>query len=106
MQNPIPVTPFRQGGISPKYNVTAATVVKLTPGTLYRIVVQVAPTAGNLVVNDNAATGGSNTIANQILTVAFGSLAAGQVIEVQWPCLTGITISSVGTGGVFAVAYS
>jgi hypothetical protein len=105
-QNPIPVQAFRLGGNTPVYNVTAATVVKATPGTLYRIIVQTPPSAGNLTINDNAATGGTNTISNQIVSIAFGSLVAGQVIEVQWPCNTGITVSSVGTGGVFAVAYS
>lgn len=92
---------------TPKYNITAAVVVKAAPGHIAKIIVQTVPSAGNLTINDNAATGGTNTIANQILSLAFGSLTAGQVIDLSnWPCKTGITISSVGTGGVYAVSYT
>lgn len=105
-QSPIAVFSQYPGGNSSSLNVTAAKVVKSSPGTLYRIVVQTVPSAGNLTVNDNNSTSSGNTAATQLLNVAFGSLTAGQVITLEAPCATGITVSSVGTGGVYAVFYS
>jgi hypothetical protein len=93
------------GGNISALNVAAAGVVKNTPGMLFRIVVEVAPTAGNLTVNDLAANSGA-AVANQIISVPFGSLVIGQVITLDWPCKNGIVVSSVGTGGVYGIAYS
>jgi hypothetical protein len=95
-----------RGGRTAVLNVAAAAAIKTGPGTLVRIVVVVAPTANNLTVNDNNVTGGTNVAANTILDVAFGALTKGQVITLEWPCAVGITISSVGTNGVYAVSYT
>lgn len=85
------------------YNIAAATVIKATPGRLVRIAVSVAPTAAALVASDCATTG-AVAAANQIVSVAFGSLTAGQVITLDWPCATGIVVNP-GTGGTVSVSF-
>ena len=86
-------------------NVTAAKVLKATPGSIGRVVVNTAGTAGDLTINDCATTGAA-AASNEILKVPYGSLTDGQVIDLNFPCKTGITISAITTGGVVAVAYS
>ncbi len=103
-QTPIAVFPQYSGGNSSTFDISAAAVLKATPGTLYRVVVQSVPSAGNLTINDCATTGAA-AIGNQIISIPFGSLTAGEVIYLAWPCKTGIVVSSVGTGGVFSAAF-
>lgn len=95
------------GGLSSALNVTAAAVVKATPGKLAKIIVVIAPTtSGALTVNDAATTGAAAT-ANQVLSIPFGSLTAGQVIDLEWPCGVGIVISAVGGGTPqYSVSFS
>lgn len=90
------------GSVS-KLNITAATVVKATSGRLVRIVIGTAPTAGTLSANDCSTTGAVAS-ANQILSVAFGSVVAGSSIVLDWPCATGIVVNP-GTGGVISVSF-
>jgi hypothetical protein len=87
------------GGNSSALQVTAAAVIKATPGRLAKITV-VAPgtTSGALTVNDCATTGAASA-ANQIVSIPFGSLTAGQVIALDWPCQVGIVVSAVPGGG-------
>jgi hypothetical protein len=40
------------------------------------------------------------------VNIPFGSLLPNAPINFDWPCSNGISISSVGTGGVYAVQYS
>lgn len=94
---------FVGSGSVGKYNVTAATVIKATPGRLVRISVSTAPTAGTLSANDCATTGAA-AVANQIVSIAFGSVTAGQQIYMDWPCATGIVVNP-GTGGVVSVSF-
>lgn len=93
-----PLVP-RQGGSNSKLDITTATVVKATPGTLWTITVTTAgSTAGT--ANDVATTGGvaaANLIAEIPNTVGIYSLT--------WPCLVGITITP-GTGQVVSVAFA
>ena len=95
---PVHVSAGLPGGASAARQVNAATVIKGAPGILVRIVVI---TAGSITVND-AATTGAASAANQIFS---GSVSAGQVIELDWPCGTGIVVSAVTTA-VVAIAYS
>ena len=87
---------------------TAAAVIKASPGVLHKIVV-IAPgtTSGALTINDLAATSGG-AAANQIISIAYGSLTAGQVITLDWPCATGIAVTAVPGGGSpqYAISYS
>lgn len=88
----------RNGGSSAQYNITAATVVKATPGRLVRIDVITAGSAAG-TANDCATTGAA-AVGNQIASIpnTVGS------IELDWPCATGIVIVP-GTSQVLAVSY-
>ena len=102
---PISVSPGLPGGISAVLGVTAPAVVKNGPGILARVLVVAPGTSGNLTLNDAASTGGASA-SNEILTIPFGSLAAGQTIPLEWPCAAGIVVSSVPTGGSFSVSFT
>lgn len=86
------------GGAFNALNLTAATVVKASPGRVFTVVVNTAgTTAGGIY---DAATTAGNTAANLIANIE----AAG-VYELSFPCLTGILFTP-GTGMVASVAYS
>ena len=95
MQNPL--VP-RYGGNASKLNITAATVVKPTPGTLFRFSVTTAGAAG--AVYDANTTGG-NIAANLIATLP----ATVGVYELEWPCSNGILVSP-GAAQVVSVAFA
>jgi hypothetical protein len=87
-----------------KYNITAAgAVVKATPGRICKITVQTASTGGTFSVND-CATVGAAAIGNQILGFAAAWPAVGTVINLDWPCTTGIVVIP-GTAGVVSVSF-
>ena len=104
-QGPIKVSVTQPGGNKSALDVTAAAVVKSTNGILFSITTSTAGTAGDLVLNDVATVAGA-AAANQIISIPFGSLAAGSVVTLKWPCSTGIVVSAVPTGWVGAVSYS
>lgn len=85
-----------------KLNVTAATVIKAGPGRICKITVNTV-TSASLVVSDVATTGGV-AAANLVLSVAAAQLTAGQVINLDFPCLTGIVVNP-GTAGVVSVSF-
>jgi hypothetical protein len=87
------------GGELATYNVTAAAIIKASPGRLCKIVV-IAPgtTSGALTVNNLTTTSGG-AAANQIISIAYGSLTVGQVITLDWPCSVGIAVTAVPGGG-------
>lgn len=92
------ISPGLPGGNSAALNVTAAIVLKAAPGFLGKVV---CVTAGSLTLNDNSALTG-NSAANEIWS---GSMTAGQVLQLDWPCGTGITVSAVTTA-VLSISYS
>ena len=104
-QGPIKVSVTQPGGNKSSLNISAAAVVKATNGIVFRITTSTAGSAGDLVLNDVATVAGA-AATNQIVSIPFGSLAAGSVVTLKWPCATGITISAVPTGWVGAVSYS
>lgn len=95
---PITVPPGLPGGISAALDVTAPTVIKSAPGVLASVVCVVA---GSATINDTATTAAATT-ANQIWS---GSMVAGQVLVLNWPCGTGITVSAVTTAQL-SIAFS
>jgi hypothetical protein len=101
-QNPLGPRP---GGALSALNVTAASVVKASPGTLYRVVVVVPGTAGSLTVNDTATVAGAAT-ANEVFSTLYSALVAGQVILLEFPFSNGIVLSAVPTGAQFSVSYA
>lgn len=93
------------GGTLVKFNITAATVVKSTTGTVMRIVPITVGSAGALVLNDNTATGGSNTAANELTSIPIASMTAGVPILIELPFANGLVVSAVPTGGAYDVSY-
>ncbi|WP_342704274.1 hypothetical protein OHZ10_08135 [Burkholderia arboris] len=100
-QNPIVPRP---GGALSALDVSAATVVKNSPGTLVRITVLAVATGGTFGAYDATTTGAAAT-ANAIVQYASGYPAVGSVITLEWPCANGIVINP-GTGGAVSVAYA
>lgn len=98
-----PLVP-RYGGNASKLDVTAATVVKATPGTVFRVVVNAAATAGTFGIYDATTTGGA-AASNAIVVAASGWPAAGTVLTLEWPCANGIVVNP-GTGGNISVSYT
>jgi len=85
-------------GTTSSLNITAATVVKATPGRLVKINVLTAGAAGT--ASDCATTGAvaaANLICNIPATVGIYSL--------DWPCLVGIVITP-GASQVLSVSYA
>jgi hypothetical protein len=93
------------GATASALNVAAAAVVKATAGRLAKVVIVAPGTVGSLTLNDCATTGTAAT-ANEIITVGYAALAAGQVISLDWPCATGIVVSAMTTGGQVSVSYT
>ena len=89
-------------------NVTAAAVIKAGAGVIHRLIV-IAPgtTSGSLTINDLAATSGG-AAANQLFSVGFAGLTAGQVISLDLPVTTGIAVTAVPGGGSpqYVISYS
>ena len=91
-------------------SVTAPVVLRPAGGgTLYTIIVQNPGSSGSLIVNDCAtlaAAAASNTILS-LTTAQLTSLMTKLFpLSFNWPCLNGITVSAVPTGGIFAVGYN
>lgn len=95
----MPQTPYVPRPTNPSYNLSVATVVKASAGTLWRInVVTAGSTSGT--ANDCTTTGAAaagNLICEIPNTVG--------TIELQWPAATGIVIVP-GTGQVVSVSYA
>jgi len=89
-------------GSANKLNITAATVVKATAGRICKITVNTV-TSASLVVSDVATTG-AVAAGNLVLSVAAAQLTAGQIINLDFPCTTGIVVNP-GTGGVVSVSF-
>jgi hypothetical protein len=94
-----------EGGSKTALQVNSARVIKAAPGNLARIIVQAPGSAGNLTIND-CATVGAAAAANQVITIAFGSLTIGQQIWLDMPMATGITVSAIPTAGVISISYN
>ena len=88
-------------GASAALNITAAAVIKATPGRLARVSI-LAPgsTSGGFVLNDCATTGAATT-ANQIFNLPYNGTnnIAGAVFNVEIPCAVGIVCSAVPGAG-------
>lgn len=97
-----------RGGISTALDLTAATVIKGSAGRIAKVVVVAGGTAsdGAFELNDSATTGGASA-ANEIISIPAGT-AAGTVIDLDWPCANGITLSAVPSAGspILAVSYT
>lgn len=95
---PQPTYVPRLGGNASKLNVTAATVIKATPGTVMTVCVTTAGTTTGAIYD--AATTSGNTAANLIGVIPE---AIGTYVY-TFPCFTGILVVP-GTSQVCAVAF-
>jgi hypothetical protein len=104
-QGPLPVFDSSLSGNKSALNISAVGVIKATPGRINRIVLTgTVGTGGALTINDCATTAAA-AAANVVFSTA-GTLAVGSVINLDWPCLVGITVSAFPTGGAPKVAIS
>jgi hypothetical protein len=87
------------GGENSALNQTAAAAIKVGAGRLAKIVV-IAPGSGSgaLTLNDCATTGAATT-ANELFTLGFAGLSAGQIISLDIPFTIGLVISAVPGAG-------
>lgn len=92
------ITPGLPGGVSAAYQVNATGVLKNAPGVLAKVV---CITAGSVTLNDSATTGGA-AATNEIWS---GSLTAGQILPLDWPCAAGICVSAL-TSAVLSVSFT
>jgi len=99
----LPGTTFN-GGYNSTLNLIGVGTIKASFGALARISVISPGTAGTLTIND-CVTIGTATAANEFYSVPFGSLSAGQIITLEWPCSVGIQVSSMPTGAVIALSW-
>jgi len=86
-------------------NSIATAVIKGTAGTCFQIMVVSPGTAGSLTVN-NCATVGAATGGNQVVSYLASGMFAGQIIDVNFACNTGIVVSAMPTGGQFTIVYN
>lgn len=96
------------GGNNSALNQTVGAVIKASPGRVCRItIVNAGTTGGTFTLNDCLTTGAASA-ANTIWAVAFNGtgVVAGASFDIQWPCLVGIVLSAVPTGGTPIVAIS
>jgi hypothetical protein len=73
--------------------------------TAWTVTVNINSTA--FTAYTSGGTAASFGAANEIVTIAFGSLTVGESIPLEWPCGNGILVSAVPTGGSqFSISYS
>jgi hypothetical protein len=93
------------GGVRSALNLTMASVIKVAPGRLAKILVVDGGAHGGFVLNDCASldTAGAE---NMIIVLPSGA-RAGTVIDLDWPCAIGIVLSAVPDGGspILAISY-
>lgn len=83
-------------------NLTAGThILKGNPGTIHRLIVGTISSTATVIFD---AASGAASAANTIYTVPTAAVA-GTIIELEFPCVNGLSIT-VGTGGVFAASYA
>jgi hypothetical protein len=97
------VAPQPPAGITRTLNITAATVVKATPGTIYSISIVVAGSADGAIY-DHATTSGV-AAANQIGAIPQTDGGLLNYGSVGFPCTAGIVIVP-GTGQTISIAYA
>jgi hypothetical protein len=95
------------GGSFSKLNVTAAVVIKATPGRLCKVIVNGTVGTGATYTFNDCATVGAAAASNQIVVLS-GTTAVGSPITLDWPCTVGIVLSVFATGGapILSVSYS
>ncbi|HQT24974.1 MAG TPA: hypothetical protein PLK99_00045 [Burkholderiales bacterium] len=91
---------YGPGGARSALNITAKTLIKAGPATLFKLVIITAPTVAGGIY-DSATTAGTSA-SNLINPISTGP---STLISLDWPCQNGIVIDP-GTGGVMSVSYT
>jgi hypothetical protein len=91
--------------IATALNVTATGVIHAGPCNLIRLIAVTPGTSGNLTVNDAATLGAANA-GNVIFSVNNSQAQSQALMNLDWPCLNGIVISSIPATGVVAMSYN
>lgn len=94
------------GGTNSALNITAAAVIKASPGRVVNVIVENAGTSGVLTIND-CATVAAASAANQVASIPYNAtnFYAGAVVSLGCVCKVGIVVSAV-PGGVPVVAIT
>jgi hypothetical protein len=93
------------GGLYAALNVTTAQALSTSQSILCAILIVAPGSAGSLTINDCATTGAASA-ANTIFTALYTSLTVGQVIVLNWPCGTGLTVSAIPTAGQISMSFT
>jgi hypothetical protein len=93
------------GGSQTAVGITAPALLNPRRCILYTINVVAPGTAGILTLNDCATLAAANE-SNQITSISFANLSAGQLIPLKWPVQSGIVVSAVPTGAVLNFAFT
>lgn len=80
-------------------SVNASTTVKNRPGRLFKVIVTVAGSGGNLTIYDNTSATGT------VLFTIVGTQAVGTIYDLNLPCKVGIHVVP-GTGQTVVVSYT
>lgn len=94
------------GGTQSRLNLTAAAVIKATPGRLCKITISGTVGTGGAYTFNDCATVAAAAASNQITSLPGTTLTNGMPITFDWPCIVGIVLSAVSTGGAPIVAVS
>jgi hypothetical protein len=86
----------------PPLTVIQPMIAQVQPICLCQLFVQSSGTSGSLVLNDCSSFAAATT-ENQILSMAFSALSAGQMIPISYTTTSGVVVSSVPAGGIFSV---
>jgi hypothetical protein len=92
------------GGIRSALNLRTPVVVKVGPARLARLMVISGGSSGSFVLCDCATL--AEAAMNNVVYVLGSGEESGTVIDLDWPCASGIALSSVPDGGVVAVSFS
>lgn len=91
------------GGNKSALNITANTVVKASPGRVFRVTVIAAPATTAVTINDATTTGGASA-ANTVLTIPVGA-SVGTVFYIDWPMANGIVVAGITTA-TLAISFN
>ena len=97
-----------KGGNTLRMNLTAAAVIKATPGRIAKIIINAPGTTSGAFTLNDCATVGAAAAANQIWTLPFGGAnnLAGACFELEALCAVGIVLSTVPGAGSPMVTIS
>lgn len=100
--------PVTTGGVNSSLHMGAAAVIKPTPGRLACLIIMAPGSTGGAFTLNDCATTGAAAAGNQIFSLAYNSAlnVVNAIFVFDWPCLVGLVLSAVPTGGTPLVNIS